>query len=188
MRRVLVSMLAVALAACQVQPEKEPSDGQKPQATKSSSQKNSRDLNAKDKVAAAPTSKPKKLGPKATADSYELSDACKIVSGSVLRIMHFASVKGELKAEKPPKAIRFTLEGVLHEGFYPKAKLAIYDPAAKSWQTLDTLTVKGTVEKKYPLSNIPAGTVAFLVRYDDVEPTGGKVRPGLFVKSVELEF
>lgn len=133
--------------------------------------------------------KPRKLGSKATPDSYELSSACKIVSGTVLRIMHFATVNGELKSEKPPKAISFVVEGDKFNEHFPVIKLSIYDPTAKQWRELETFTAKGKLVRRYPLSNIPAGVVAFRVRYDDIDPRdGSKVRPNLFVHSAELEF
>ncbi|MCX7626279.1 MAG: hypothetical protein N2Z21_08725 [Candidatus Sumerlaeaceae bacterium] len=133
--------------------------------------------------------KAKKLGPKATAESYELTDACKILSGTVLRIMHFATIKGELKADKPPKTIRFVVEGSNFADHHPVVKVGVYDPAAQQWRELETFTAKGKSSRRYPLANIPAGTVAFHVRYEDIDPhDGSKVRPDLFVHSAELEF
>ncbi|MGC8740239.1 MAG: hypothetical protein ACP5UB_02135 [Candidatus Sumerlaeaceae bacterium] len=189
MKRVVAAAVGLALFGCQSQQNTESGGTPKEQKAKAPVvQKTSQSKPATKTTAASPTPKQKKLGPKATAESYELSDACKIVSGSVLRIMHFAAVKGELKADKPPKAIKFVLEGDNKDGYYPHAKVATYDPAGRKWQTLDSVVVKGQVAKKYLLSNVPAGTVSFVVHYDAVDPAGGNVRPSLFVKAVELEF
>jgi hypothetical protein len=146
------------------------------------------------KATASPSPKGKQLGPKTTPDSYELGEGTQLVSGTVVRMMHFCSVKGSLKADKVPKAIVFSLEGQKVGNYWPAVTLQIYNPVTHGWQSLETLPVKGSVVKRYELvkpmqvPKIPAGIVSFLVSYNSTDPKGGDARPNVFIKSVELEF
>lgn len=194
MKRLLFVSVATALAVTGCQQANDQGNSQAASSKKEVVEVKASKTEIKSPAASPSPTKPsekktKKLGPKATADSYELSDACKIVSGTVLRIMRSATIKGELKSEKPPKAINFVVEGAKLDGHHPVVKLSIYDPAAKQWRELETFTAKGKLVRRYPLSNIPAGTVAFHVRYDDIDPhDGSRLRPDLLVHSAELEF
>lgn len=184
--------IAVLFAGCQA-PSSSPdemrgAEGQKapqPSRTVSSAAKPQQ---VKSQASPAKAPEKKKLGPKTTAESFDVVDGTKIVSGTVLRIMRFAVAGGKLTAEKPPKGIRFSLEGEPVQGYYPRVTLSVYDATQKKWRDLETLTVKGKVEKRYPLTNIPAGLVTFHVAYGATDPAGGPVRPQVFVKSVELDF
>jgi len=139
-----------------------------------------------DKAKATPQ-KPK-LGPKATAESYELHDGCKIVSGTVLRIMRFGSYKGALKAEKPPKALKLVLEGTEVEGYWPEIVVNLYNWKSRKWEPQETVVVKGEMTKRYAINIPEAGLHTFLISYNATSPKGGKVRPNVYVKSAELEF
>jgi len=131
---------------------------------------------------------PQQLGSKTSAGSFELPDGSSIVSATVVRMKHFCVVKGRLKAEQPPKAIKFVLAGETYNGYSPGVTLSVYDPAIKTWRKLGDVTVKGDVTKRYEISGIPAGVISFLVHYNATDPKGASVRPSVYVKSVELEF
>ena len=137
----------------------------------------------------ASSPKKNKYGPKTTKESYELGEGAKIVSGTVARLMHFTNIKGYLQADKPPRKIKFSLEGTVKESCRPHVVLAVYDPVKKSWVELDSFALKEKHEKSYSLPfQIAGGLVTFRVAYDQTDPAGRNARPEVFVKSVELEF
>jgi len=191
---LLAAAAAVFFAGCQQPAEQAPSSESQRKAPVQEAkgtvqrQPNTATPAPEAKTAKASPTQAKKIGPKTTADSYEISDGCKIVSGTVVRMMRYSLIKGMLKAEKPPKAMKVVLEGQKLNNYYPQVRIGIYDAAARKWQDVDTITVKGKIERKYPLSNVPAGMLAFRVHYFSTDPAGGDVRPNVFVHSAELEF
>lgn len=193
MKYIALTLATLTLLGCQAQPPVEQTSDTK-KVTQPAAPKTQEKAapGAKKEVISKPTtvtpSGPKAAGPKAVAQSYELSDGTKIVSESVVRMMRFSLVKGYLMAQKAPKAIKFVLEGNELEGYHPTVRLSIYDPEQRRWQELGTVVAKGEVTKRYELQKTPAGTVAFNVHYFKTDPEGGSVRPNVFVKSVELEF
>jgi len=206
MRFVVPVVLAAAVAGCQSQqPGGQETPGPEAAAQKEmtlpspkgeakKSAQGPKSTVAAAKPTASPSPKGKQLGPKTTADSYELSEGTRLVSGTVVRMMHFCSVKGSLKADKVPKAIVFSLEGETIGNYSPLLTLQIYDPVTHRWQDLETFPAKGSVVRRYELAKpmqvpkIPAGIVNFRVLYYSTDPKGGNVRPNAFIKSVELEF
>jgi hypothetical protein len=193
MRIWIVAAAALVVAGCQAQ-EKGNQQGEvvsnagskqlpKPQTEQKSVQRPALSQ------ASSPATKKIKYGPKTTKESYELGEGAKIVSGTVTRLMHFTNIKGYLQADKPPRKIKFSLEGTVKEGCRPHVVLAVYDPVKKSWVELDSFALKEKHEKSYSLPfQIAGGLVTFRVAYDQTDPAGRNVRPEVFVKSVELEF
>ncbi len=132
MKYIALTVATLTLLGCQAQPPSE-KGAEKKESPKSTVQKASpkaavgSEKQVAPKAATPTPSGPKAVGPKAVAESYELSNGTKLVSGSVVLMMQFSLIKGYLKAEKAPKAIKFTLQGSELEGYYPTVRLSIYD-------------------------------------------------------------
>ncbi|GIX44345.1 MAG: hypothetical protein KatS3mg130_0753 [Candidatus Sumerlaea sp.] len=193
MRAILyVSALAIALVGCEARQPATESTGS--QVNTPETKKVTLPSPAAAKKTETPTNQTKaapqkpKLGPKATAESYELHEGCKIVSGTVLRIMRFGSFKGALKAEKPPKALKLVLEGTSVDGYWPEIVVHLYNWKVRKWEPQETFVVKGEMTKRFAINIPEPGLHTFMISYNATSPKGGNVRPNVYVKSAELEF